>query len=257
MTAQALAASPASALLQRLPTVNGHLPLSPEEEASFLGAACFGGIPQEVGRALLSMAGVRHLSAGRTMARTLANADEWYGVARGVLKLCSRTVAGKRVIVSLAEPGDWFGNIPLIDEPRPLHDAEACSPTTLLVLHKSDLQLLLQRHPPIGMVLARVHSARARDMTAAFTNAVSLPLQQRVALQLLTLTNRFGSPGQHGMRISVRLSQQDLADLLGASRQRVNEVLKRFERQGLIRVEPSGILVASAGGLEAAAALDE
>ncbi|HJV60434.1 MAG TPA: Crp/Fnr family transcriptional regulator [Albitalea sp.] len=227
-------------------------PLSHDEEAAVLGAPWFSGLPAELGRTLLSMGVVRRLGAGKTMARAFGGCGEWYGVARGVVKVYSRTQAGKQVIVSLAQPGDWFGDEQLTDGPGPLHDVQACSPAILLAVHKRELQLLLQREPRLGIVLARLSASRASNMLSRFTDAVSLPLPQRVAVQLLSLARRFGLPCRGGVRITLHLSQQDLADLLGASRQRVNFVLKTFERQGLLQVQPTGLFIACTSGLQAA-----
>jgi CRP-like cAMP-binding protein len=73
-------------------------------------------------------------------------------------------------------------------------------------------------------------------MMGLFADAVSLPLENRLARQLLQLARRFGQRDADGLlRIALKLSQQDVADLLGASRQRVNAGLKKLERSGVLR----------------------
>jgi CRP/FNR family transcriptional regulator, cyclic AMP receptor protein len=223
------------------PTWSSQLTL--EDRQTIVGAPWLNGLPAEVGKDMVSMAGIRRLGGGRSVARALSAANEWYGVLRGAVALCTHTPEGKRLIFSLMEPGDWFGDIPLIDCLSHEHDAQTCVDTTLLVMPRSDLVLLQQRYPRLGIALARLHYERVGQTMRMYADAVSLTLEQRVAQQVRSLARRFGVPHRGGVRIGLSLSQQDLADLLGASRQRVNSSLKNLERQGQISIEPDGIVV--------------
>jgi len=79
------------------------------------------------------------------------------------------------------------------------------------------------------------------------------PLQARLARQLLLLAKSYGIPEGEEIRIGLALAQEDLAQLLGASRQRVNQELKGFEREGVLRVEPARLVVLSRAKLLAIA----
>lgn len=229
--------------------------LTAEETRAVVDAPWFRGLPAELGQALLSLASVRRVPAGKTMAHALGKADEWFGIARGAVKLCSGTPAGKQVIFTLAGPGDWFGDVAVMDGESLTHDARTCMTTTLVVVSKPDLLSLLRRHPLLGIALARINCHRAHEMMALFTDAVSLSHEQRLIGHLLSLSRRFGVERGDGIRIALHLSQQDLANLLGASRQRINALLKKLERQQLLRIEPSGVVILSPDGLRAEAKL--
>jgi CRP-like cAMP-binding protein len=81
----------------------------------------------------------------------------------------------------------------------------------------------------------------------------SRPLRARLARQLLLLARSYGAAQGEEIRIGLQLAQEDLAQLLGASRQRVNQELKGFEREGLLRVEPTRLVLLARDGLMAAA----
>ncbi len=220
--------------------------LSTEEAQAIAGADWLGEQAHELAWLLTAMAEIRRLPAGTALGRGTARGhDEWCGVARGVVKLCSTTAAGQLLIVRLVEPGDWFGRLPLFDDaPAALDlEAHACTDITLLSIRQRELAALLQQRPELALAFARLYGRRASQMQARFADAVSLSLEQRLIAELLGLAQRFGVACAAGTRIALRLTQQDLANLLGASRQRTNGALKRLERQQLLRVEISGALL--------------
>jgi CRP/FNR family cyclic AMP-dependent transcriptional regulator len=219
-----------------LATVAGNAKLGAAEEQAVRGEAWFASLAPELQHAILARATVRRLRAGVVLTRGAGSADAWFGVAAGAVRLSTALASGKQVSFQLVEPGGWFGDIPLIDGMGQPCDAETCADSTILVLRKDDLQQLLARHPDLGLALARLNCRRARTMMGLFADAVSLPLESRLARQLLQLARRFGQREAGGLRIALKLSQQDVADLLGASRQRVNAGLKKLERSGVLRV---------------------
>jgi len=219
-----------------LAAVAGSAKLSASEEQAVRGDAWFSSLAAELQHAILARATVRRLRAGVVLTRGAGSADAWFGVAAGAVRLSTALASGKQVSFQLVEPGGWFGDIPLIDGMGQPCDAETCADSTILVLRKDDLLQLLARHADLGLALARLNCRRARTMMGLFADAVSLPLENRLARQLLQLARRFGQREASGLRIALKLSQQDVADLLGASRQRVNAGLKKLERSGVLRV---------------------
>ena len=219
-----------------LAAVAGSAKLSAAEEQAVRGDAWFASLAPDLQHAILARSTVRRLRAGVVLTRGAGSADAWFGVAAGAVRLSTALASGKQVSFQLVEPGGWFGDIPLIDGMGQPCDAETCADSTILVLRKDDLLQLLARSPDLGLALARLNCRRARTMMGLFADAVSLPLENRLARQLLQLARRFGQREAGGLRIALKLSQQDVADLLGASRQRVNAGLKKLERSGVLRV---------------------
>lgn len=195
--------------------------------------------------AILSRALVRRLADGDALASRGTPAAEWCGVARGAVRISSVGLSGKQVTLTYAEPGTWFGDIALFDGLPRTHDADAHGATTLLVVRKSDFKELLAQHVELYDALLRLNCRRLRLMFNQIEDLNTRPLQARLAKQLLLLAHSYGIPQGEAIRIGLALAQEDLAQLLGASRQRVNQELKGFEREGAVRVEPTRLVVLS------------
>ncbi len=119
------------------------------------------------------------------------------------------------------------------------HDADAHGATTLLVVRKPAFKELLAAHVELYDALLRLNCRRLRLMFDQFEDLNTRPLQARLAKQVLLLAKSYGIAQGEEIRIGLALAQEDLAHLLGASRQRVNQELKGFEREGAVRVEPT------------------
>ncbi|MET0520292.1 MAG: Crp/Fnr family transcriptional regulator, partial [Burkholderiaceae bacterium] len=149
----------------------------------------------------------------------------------------------KQVTLTYAEPGTWFGDIALFDGLPRTHDADVHGPTTLLAVRRADFKALLAGHVELYEAVLRLNCRRLRLMFDAIEDLNTRPLASRLAKQILLLARSYGVPQGDEIRISLQLAQEDLAQLLGASRQRVNQELKGFERDGAVRVEPTRLVV--------------
>jgi CRP/FNR family transcriptional regulator, cyclic AMP receptor protein len=196
-------------------------------------------------QAILDCALVRRLHDGERLAVRGAPAQEWCGVAHGAVRVSSVSLAGKQVSLTYVEPGAWFGDIALFDGLPRTHDAHAHGATTLLVVRKPDFKDLLGAHVELYDALLRLNCRRLRLMFDAVEDLNTRPLAARLARQLLLLARSYGVAEGEEIRIGLALAQEDLAQLLGASRQRVNQELKGFEREGALRVEPTRLVVLS------------
>jgi CRP-like cAMP-binding protein len=227
--------------------------LSPAERQAIDQGAWFSRLSQPLRDAILSRARVRRLRDGAILATRGAHAEEWCGVARGAVRISTVSLAGKQVTLTYAEPGTWFGDIALFDGLPRTHDADAHGETTLLVVNKPDFHALLAQHVELYEALLRLNCRRLRLMFEHFEDLNTRPLQARLARQLLLLARAYGVQEGTEVRIGLQLAQEDIAQLLGASRQRVNQELKGFERDGALRVEPTRLVVLSRDKLMAIA----
>ncbi len=207
--------------------------------------AWFSKLSSPLKSAILSRALVRRLRDGDPLASRGAPAEEWCGVALGAVRISSVSLSGKQITLTYAEPGTWFGDIALFDGLPRTHDADAHGATTLLVVRKPDFRDLLRQHVELYDALLRLNCRRLRLMFNQFEDLNTRPLQSRLARQLLLLAKSYGIAQGEEIRIGLALAQEDLAQLLGASRQRVNQELKGFEREGAVRVEPTRLVVLS------------
>jgi CRP-like cAMP-binding protein len=192
---------------------------------------------------ILARAVLRRVADGTQLAYRGQEAESWCGVARGAVRISSIALSGKQIALTYVEPGIWFGDIAMLDGMPHTHDAEAHGDTTLLVVGKADFRALLAAHTELYDALLRLNCRRLRLMFDAFEDLNSRPLSARLAKQILGLARAYGVAQDGEIRIGLQLAQEDLAQLLGASRQRVNQELKNLEREGALRVEPARLVV--------------
>jgi CRP-like cAMP-binding protein len=233
---------------------NMHSPiLTIEERHHIESGSWFSSLSPELRSDILGRAAVRRLHDGATLGARGAPAEDWVGVAKGAVRVSSVSISGKQVSLTYVEPGVWFGDIALFDGLPRTHDAMAHGPTTVLVVRKADFRELLSRHVELYDALLRLNCRRLRLMFNLFEDLNTRPLASRLAKQLLLLAKSYGVPQGEEIRIGLQLAQEDLAHLLGASRQRVNQELKELERAGILRIEPARLVVLSRERLLAAA----
>lgn len=194
---------------------------------------------------ILARSVVRRLADGALLSTRGEPAQEWCGVAKGSVRISSVSLTGKQISLTYVEPGLWFGDIALFDGLPRTHDATAYGDTTLLVVRKPDFRELLARHTELYEALLRLNCRRLRLMFDLVEDLNTRPLASRLAKQIMLLARSYGVAQGEEIRIGLQLAQEDLAQLLGASRQRVNQELKGFEREGAVRVEPTRLVVLS------------
>ena len=195
--------------------------------------------------AILSRSVVRKLPDGALLSSRGQPAEEWIGVAKGAVRVSSVSLSGKQITLTYVEPGVWFGDIALFDGMPRTHDANAHGATTLLVVRKPDFKELLSQHVELYEALLRLNCRRLRLMFDTIEDLNTRPLAARLAKQILLLARSYGVFDGEEIRIGLQLAQEDLAQMLGASRQRVNQELKELERDGVLRVEPTRLVVLS------------
>ena len=219
--------------------------LSVEERRNIDAGAWFSRLSQPLRDDILARAVVRRLKDGAALSTRGSSAEEWCGVALGAVRVSSVSLSGKQVTLTYVEPGVWFGDISLFDGLPRTHDADAYGQTTLLCVRKPDFKELLTLHVELYDALLRLNCRRLRLMFDHFEDLNTRPLQARLAKQIVLLAKSYGIKQGEEIRIGLELAQEDLAQLLGASRQRVNQELKGFEREGAVRVEPTRLVVLS------------
>lgn len=178
--------------------------------------------------------------------------EEWIACAKGAVRVSSTSISGKQVTLTYVEPGIWFGDVAIFDGDRRTHDAYAHGECTVLCVARADLMKILSQHVELYEAMLRLHARRIRQLYGLVEDLNTLPLRARLAKQLLHLVRSYGVANLSNskeMRISLHLAQEELAQLLGASRQRVNQELKTMEREESIRIEPGGLIVRNSEAL--------
>ena len=219
--------------------------LTIDERSNIESGSWFSKLSLPLRQAILARTTLRRLADGATLSARGTPAQEWVGVAKGAVRVSSVSLSGKQVTLTYVEPGTWFGDIALFDGLPRTHDASAHGETTLLIVRKADFKELLTQHVELYDALLRLNCRRLRLMFDTIEDLNTRPLAARLAKQVLLLARAYGIEQGEETRIGLQLAQEDLAQLLGASRQRVNQELKGFEREGAVRIEPTRLVVLS------------
>lgn len=195
---------------------------------------------------ILRCAYVRRYKNGELIAARGDVAEEWIACAKGAARVSSTSISGKQITLTYVEPGIWFGDVAFFDSDRRTHDVYAHGATTIVCVARADFKKILSAHSELYEALMWLQSRRIRLLFGLVEDLNTLPLRARLAKQLLHLVRSYGVPSLEDgneIRISLQLAQEELAQLLGASRQRVNQELKTMEREEAIRIEAAGLIV--------------
>jgi len=200
---------------------------------------------------LLRYARIERHKAGRTIFLKGSPGHGMMAVLSGQVRISSPSSEGKEIVLNLIGPGEVFGEIALLDGRERTADAAAMSDCELLVLERRDFVPFLERHPEVCIRLMEVLCARLRRTSEQVEDVLFLELPARLAKTLLRLAKEHGHAAPGGQMIDLKLSQRELGNLTGATRESVNKQLKEWERDGILRIEGGAIVVTAARRLEA------
>ncbi|WP_313298757.1 Crp/Fnr family transcriptional regulator [Diaphorobacter sp.] len=220
--------------------------LSLEERAAINSGRWFSSLSPSLRHDILRCAYVKRYRDGGLICARGDPPDEWIACARGAVRVSSTSISGKQITLTYVEPGIWFGDVAMFDGDRRTHDVYAHGDSTILCVARADFKKILSQHAELYDALLQLQSRRIRQLFGLVEDLNTLPLRSRLAKQLLHLARSYGVPSlAEGaeIRIGLQLAQEELAQLLGASRQRVNQELKAMEREEAIRIEPGGLVV--------------
>ena len=234
--------------------------LTMEEREAINTGRWFSSLSPSLRHDILRCAFVRRYQDGDLIAARGEPPDQWIACAKGAVRVSSTTLTGKQITLTYVEPGIWFGDVAIFDGDRRTHDAYAHGATTILNVARADFQKILALHPELYEALLKLQARRIRLLFGQVEDLNTLPLRARLAKQIGHLVRSYGVPSLSShdeWRITLQLAQEELAQLLGASRQRVNQELKTMEREGVIRVEPGGLVVCDRYALQRISEADQ
>ncbi len=181
--------------------------------------------------------------------------DALHIVARGRVKIVLTSPEGDEAIVATVRPGDFFGELTLIDGAPRSATATAVEAVETLVLSRDRFRQLLATNPTLRDNLEVSLAAEVRRMNEHVEELHFLDLEGRIAAHLARLVER-ERPGVRGaVELAFDYSQGDLAAMIGGARQSVNRVLRALEREGLVRIEGDRLFISDVESLEARAGL--
>ena len=203
----------------------------------------FSGLPDEEIERLGVLLRPRRYARGEVIFLEGDQGDSLCLIAEGSIRIQLTGTDGREVVINVYGPGEIFGEMALLDgEPRSA-DAIAQEASRVFWLRRDDFAAFLDSHPSAAMTMLASLSQRLRHTTRVVQAATFRDVPARLARVLLDLAARHGQAVEAGIRIETRLTQGELAAMVGASRESVNRGLRSFEHSDWIRWEASRILI--------------
>ncbi len=172
-----------------------------------------------------------------------------YIILEGTVKIHIEQADGRDVTLSILGRGDTVGEMSMIDSSGRSASAVTLEDSLLLWMDKAAFQECLREVPQISQNLVRILAGRVRLANELIQALATLDVYGRVARQLLAFAEKYGEAAGDEVRIPIRLTQGDVAELVGASRKRVNQVMVAFKGQSLIAEAEGKITVKDRAGL--------
>ena len=205
--------------------------------------------PRDTLERLVAVGRFDKLARGDVLCRRGERIRDLSIVIEGMLDVSMTSAAGKRHIQVYLEAGQLMNLIPVLDQQPGIHDASAHTDVLLLRIPRAAFQAEIVREPRVAQALMRLLCLRSRVLYAALTEVAFLPLRVRCARILHSLMSQYGIKRGNAVEIGLKLSQEELADMIGRTRQSVNKELKALEREGVIRMAYSTFLIVNEAAL--------
>ena len=169
--------------------------------------------------------------------------DKLYVIIDGKIKLTRAAPDGRENLLSVHGPGEMFGELSLFDPSPRTASAAAVTDVRLAALAHDDLRVWLTSRPEVSMHMLRALAQRLRRINDVKADLVFTDVPGRVAKALLDLAERFGVPQEGGVQVNHDLTQEELAQLVGASRETVNKALADFVARGWLQLSAKSVLL--------------
>ncbi len=206
-------------------------------------APLFESLDDDSAAALQAGVTVVELSRAERLFEEGASGNQLYVILAGKIKLTRAAADGRENLLSVLGPGEMFGELSLFD-PRPrTASATAVTDSRLAALAHADLRSWLTGRPDVALHLLQALAQRLRRANDVMADLVFTDVPGRVAKALLDLADRFGTAQQDGLQVNHDLTQEELAQLVGASRETVNKALADSAARGWLQLSAKSVLL--------------
>jgi CRP/FNR family cyclic AMP-dependent transcriptional regulator len=170
-------------------------------------------------------------------------ADGVFLLAEGRVKLCSMTPDGKQAILAFIEPGELFGELALLEESEREEHAETMTASTLVLLPGDALEQLMNESPQFVLGVTKLIGLRRKRIERRLKSLLFLSIRDRLIHLLLDLVSQYGHESENEIRLSIPLSHQDLASIIGATRETATILLGELQLERLIKLARQRLVI--------------
>ena len=161
-------------------------------------------------------------------------ADSVFVLTSGLVKVCHLTPEGKELILAFVEPGELFGELAIFSGHARDEYVEAVSQSTVVMIPVEEMDLLMSERADVAMGITKIIGLRRQRIERRLKNLLFKSNRERLIHLLLDLAQQFGWEADDGIHLRVRLSHQDLASLIGSTRESVTVLLNQLKSEGTI-----------------------
>ena len=206
-------------------------------------APMFAALDPEAAAALRSSMDTVNLNKGQVLFNEGERGERLYIITDGKMKLGHTSSDGRESLLAVLGPGELLGELSLFDPGPRTATATALTETSLMGLGHNALRPWLTGRPEVAEALLQALALRLRRTNEQMADLVFSDVPGRVAKTLLELGEKFGRPLPDGIHVTHDMTQEELAQLVGASRETVNKALADFAARGWIRLESRSVIL--------------
>lgn len=224
----------------------------PEQENILFHTALFRQVSAEEAGELIEHLNQGTYDKGDVIFRQGATDHRMYLLESGRVKLIRESADHRVQLLSIHAPGEMLGEIPVFDPkggPRTASALAMHDGTHVVWLEREVLFHWLDEHPKVAVDMLQVMAGRMRDNNERISDLVFMDVPARLAKTLINLASRFGEPMEAGLKVPHDLTQEELAQLVGSSRETVNKALMDFANRGWIARDGRSIVIYQPGML--------
>lgn len=218
--------------------------MSAQRSCNFLeNVSIFADLPEDLLTDLAGRMQPREYPAGAVIVDQEASGDALFAITKGRVKVVLYGDCGREMILTILRAGEIFGEMSLLDNQPRSASVIALEPTSAMVLERTAFERHLVSHPATAMAILAEMSRRLRQADRVIGNLALLDVYGRVARLLHDLAEKDGEETDEGILIRERPTQQDIASMVGSSRETVSRALNDFAKRGLITMSGKQILL--------------
>jgi CRP/FNR family transcriptional regulator len=205
-----------------------------DRTAALAKTALFGELPEAALTEIADRAVPRKYRRGSVVFVQGEPGERCFVIVSGTLKISAYHPDGREAVLAVLGPNDVLGELALFEQSPRSADATALEDAELLSIDAKSLNESILAHPEIGLALLNVLGVRLRQSNEAFQDIAFFDVPGRVARRLADLADAHGVDVAEGTLIDIALSQESLAQMVGATRESVNKALALLKRRGLV-----------------------
>ena len=192
---------------------------------------------------LLAIATVQHYGKGDFVFRAGAPGSNVYFLRSGKVKICQTSPLGREVILWFCFAGEIFGLAEVARGGGRVVSAQACEQSNMFAVSHEQFRSFLVGHPEAALLSMQVLSSRLRILGEMFVNLVADDVNTRIAKLILRLSARYGTRVGKEIFLNIPLTHQEIADMIGTSRQTVTSALSALKRRGVLSIDNHRIYI--------------